>query len=82
MTDLRKPVRPSEAAPDEQGEKFVAGCMVVLVALSFLPLRAWLFMIGIGAAHGAVSPIPTISYGTSFLVLLGLDAVYRRTVEG
>ncbi|MFB7671323.1 hypothetical protein ACFC26_07880 [Kitasatospora purpeofusca] len=37
----------------------------------FLPLRAWLVMVGAGALHGVLPAVPAPGYGTTLLVLLG-----------
>ncbi|MFI6444700.1 hypothetical protein [Kitasatospora sp. NPDC050543] len=62
-------------ATDPQAEAFGKACATLALALPFIPLRAWLFMLGVGAAHGAVEAVPTLGFGSALLVLLGVSAV-------
>lgn len=48
----------------------------MLVSLFFRP---WLFMVGVGAAHGWISQIPPIGFWTAFFVVLGVRTVLNFT---
>ncbi|MFJ9694927.1 hypothetical protein [Kitasatospora sp. NPDC101183] len=77
VTELRRtsmqtpPMQTPPAAPSAGAETFglVAGLFVF--GLAFLPLRAWLVMVGVGALHGTVPAVPAPGFGTTLLVLLG-----------
>lgn len=43
------------------------------VALTTLPLRAWLLMLVLGAVHTVAAPVAAAGYGTAFLLMVGVD---------
>ena len=77
MTDLTK----SKTEMSPEGKAFVTAFTTFVLTIPLLPLRAWLFMLGIGAVHGALPAVPTVSFGAALLVLLGVSAV-RGTRTG
>ncbi len=71
----------NQTQSDSSREAFVTAFVTAVLALPFLPLRAWLFMLGVGAVHGVLPAVPTVSFGAALLVLLGVSAV-RGTRTG
>ncbi|MFD0276189.1 hypothetical protein ACFVHB_20110 [Kitasatospora sp. NPDC127111] len=71
--ELRWPPFLAESAKkaDPQAEAFARVAALCVVGLAFLPLRAWLVMVGVGALHGVMLAVPALGYGTTLLVLLG-----------
>ncbi|MFD8595389.1 hypothetical protein ACFV1L_10345 [Kitasatospora sp. NPDC059646] len=57
-------------------------CGKLTGVLLILPLRAWLFMLGVGALHGAVPAVPPLGFGAALLVVVGLAALLPARVKG
>ncbi|GAB7187133.1 hypothetical protein ATKI12_6964 [Kitasatospora sp. Ki12] len=60
---------------DKSAEAFGKACGAVVVVLAFIPLRAWLFMLGVGAVHDVEPLVPTLGFGSALAVLLGWTAL-------
>ncbi|MEU7039826.1 hypothetical protein AB0A77_02055 [Streptomyces varsoviensis] len=64
---------------DVEREALARKVGVAVGVVGFFFIRVWLLMLAVGALHGAVPGVPTISYGTAGLVLLGVQALKRPT---
>lgn len=60
---------------DAQTEAVGKFCGAMVVALAVIPLRAWLFMLGVGALHDVEPLVPTLGFGPALAVLLGWTAL-------
>ncbi|MEU1254801.1 hypothetical protein ABZ445_16125 [Streptomyces chartreusis] len=67
--------RAKEARERKQKEAFQAGCAKLGTALLLMPLVAFTLMLAIGAVHGFAPAVPAIGYGTTILIVLGVDAL-------
>jgi hypothetical protein len=67
--------RRAEAAEAERRAKFVVAFTACALVLLFMPAVAFVLMLVVGAVHGIVAAVPAIGYGTTFLLLLGLNFI-------
>lgn len=69
----------ARAKEQEQREALRKRTVNLVSGLLALPLIAFLIMLAVGAAHGFAPAIPAIGYGTTFLLVLGADALAAVT---
>ncbi|WP_282203908.1 hypothetical protein [Kitasatospora fiedleri] len=79
--DRLKAEMEADKARTAQSEAFGRGCSMAVAHAAVLPVRAWLFMLGVGAAHGAAPAVPTVGFGTALLVMLGVGALVPPRVK-
>jgi preprotein translocase subunit SecD len=60
-------------------EAFARNAGRFLTTLLLLPLVAFLLMLAVGAVHGFAPAVPAIGYGTTLLLVLGVDALSALT---
>ncbi|MEU3285592.1 hypothetical protein [Streptomyces longwoodensis] len=63
-----------EAEERRQVKAVQDGCAKVTAALALTPLVAFVVMLAVGALHGVVPAVAPVGYGTTVLLVLGLDA--------
>lgn len=64
-----------QAKERAQKEAFQAQFNKLVGQLAMLPVVAYILMLAVGAAHGIAPAVPAIGYGTTFLLVLGADAL-------
>ena len=69
----------AQAKERERKEAFERAAGKFLGTLLLIPLLAFLLMLAVGAVHGFAPAVPAIGYGTTLLLVLGVDALSALT---
>lgn len=70
---------PAQARERRQKEAVQEKAAKLTAQLVLLPLVAFVLMLAVGALHGVVPAVAPIGYGTTVLLVLGLDAAALLT---
>lgn len=63
---------PAQLEEEAREAKAGAAMVALLVALTLLPVQAFLLMLIMGALHG-IAALPAVGFGTSVLLVAGVD---------